>query len=78
MKTIVNLYYEFFCLPCKNSGLLFDQRADDLALQGLGNVGGLAQVEDQDRQAVVAAEGGGGGVHDSQALIQHAGEVSVS
>ena len=51
-----------------------DQGTDAFALDSLGNVGGLAQIEHEDGQTVVAAEGRSGGVHDGQALIQHAGE----
>ena len=45
-----------------------DQGADAFALDSLGNVGGLAQIEHEDGQTVVAAEGRGGGVHDGQVI----------
>src|SRR5436190_3460332 len=50
---------------------LVDHGADRLADQHTVDVPGLEDVEDHDRQLVVAAEGDGRRVHDLEALVDH-------
>src|ERR1019366_350311 len=48
-----------------------DERTDRLTDEGSANVAGLHDVEHDDRQPVVHAEGDRGGVHHREATVEH-------
>ena len=57
------------------SGL--DDRRRSPPIEHLGEVAGLADVEHDDRNIVIAAEGDRGGIHDLEVVAQHRVEADL-